>query len=109
MDIPVSVGGWVVTYMMRVRHGAPLASAIVSTGFWIGITLGRVFLGFVTPMLFWRISNFVVSAVMVAFLGFFMGPLFCIPMVAAAKLLPKRLHVSAIGFSTAFGGGGAAA
>ena len=90
---PLSVGGWVVTYMMSVRHGAPLASAIVSTGFWIGITLGRVFLAFVIPMLgeclavwiyllciivleilFWRLSNFVVSAVMVAFLGFFMAP-----------------------------------
>jgi len=113
--------------MMRIRHGAPFASAIVSTGFWIGITCGRILLGFVTPLLgeqraiytyllcaivlellFWLVPNFVVSAVMVAFLGFFMGPLFCFPMLAAAKLLPKRLHVSAIGFGTALGGGGGA-
>ena len=113
--------------MMRIRHGAPFASAIVSTGFWTGITCGRILLGFVTPLLgeqhaiyiyllcaiipevlFWLVRNFVVSALMVAFLGFFMGPLFCFPMVAAAKLLPKRLHVSALGFGTAVGGGGGA-
>jgi fucose permease len=50
----------------------------------------------------------VASAIFVAFLGFFLGPLFPAAIVAATKLLPTDHHVSAIGFAAAFGGGGAA-
>src|SRR5882757_3492609 len=59
-------------------------------------------------LLFWLVPQFYVSAVAVAFQGFFLGPLFPAAVVAATKLLPQRLHVSAIGFAAAFGGGGAA-
>jgi fucose permease len=97
------------------------------TGFWLGLTIGRVILGFITgaigeklaitcylvlsmalELLFWLIPSFVSSAIFAAFLGFFLGPLFPAAIVTAAKLLPRRLHVSAIGFAAAFGGGGAA-
>tara|TARA_R110002060_G_scaffold19350_8_gene26358 strand:+ start:1157 stop:1420 length:264 start_codon:yes stop_codon:yes gene_type:complete len=57
---------------------------------------------------FWLIPNFIASAVFAAWLGFFLGPLFPAAIVVATKLLPRRLHVSAIGFAAAFGGGGAA-
>lgn len=128
VGIEVSVGGWVVTFMMRVRHGTPFASGLTSTGFWAGITLGRVILGFVTgrcfrtekhaiatylvlsvvlELLFWLVPQFVVSAVMVAFMGFFLGPMFPAAIVALSKLLPKHLHVAAVGFSAAFGSAGA--
>jgi fucose permease len=96
-------------------------------GFWLGLTFGRVILGFVTgkvgeklaiavylvvcmglELCFWLIPNFVASAIFAAWLGFFLGPLFPAAIVVATKLLPRRLHVSAIGFAAAFGGGGAA-
>lgn len=123
----VALGGWIVTFMIRVRHGARFASGMTATGFWLGVTVGRVILGFVTPkigeklaisiylpvamglqLLFWLVPQFYVSAVAVAFQGFFLGPLFPAAVVAATKLLPRHLHVSAIGFAAAFGGGGAA-
>jgi fucose permease len=128
VGIEVSVGGWVVTFMLRVRHGTPFASGLTSTGFWAGITVGRMVLGFATArlfktekhavatylvasivlqLLFWLIPNFHVSAVMVAFLGFFLAPLFPAAVVAATKLLPKHLHVAAVGFAAAFGASGA--
>lgn len=113
--------------MIRVRDADPFASGITSTGFWLGITVGRIALGFVTPhvgerwaialylaaaialeLLFWLVPNFVVSAVMVALMGFFLGPMFPSAIVALTKILPKRLHVGAVGFASAFGGGGAA-
>lgn len=124
----VALGGWIVTFMLRIRHGSPFASGMASTGFWAGITVGRVVLGFVTPrlfrnekhavavylaaslvleLLFWLVPKFLVSAVMVAFLGFFLGPLFPAAIVAATKLLPKHIHVSAIGFAAALGAAGA--
>lgn len=39
------------TFMKEIRHAAPFASSMTSTGFWLGITLGRVILGFVTPLI----------------------------------------------------------
>jgi fucose permease len=59
-------------------------------------------------LIFWLVPQFYVSAVAVAFQGFFLGPLFPAAVVAATKLLPRHLHVSAIGFAAAFGGSGAA-
>lgn len=112
---------------MRIRHGKPFASGMTATGFWLGLTVGRVSLGFLTPqigervavsvylltaigleLIFWLVPQFLVSAVAVALIGFTIGPLFPAGVVAATKLLPQELHVAAIGFSAAVGGGGAA-
>lgn len=56
VGIEVALGGWIVTFMIRVRHGDPFASGITATGFWLGITVGRVVLGFVTPRFGEKIS-----------------------------------------------------
>ena len=147
VGVEVALGGWIVVFMMQVRKGQSFASGMTATGFWLGLTVGRVILGFVTPRLgerlalmvsslaplpslfrplnliflqiylpavmalelfFWLIPQFYVSAVAVSLQGFFLGPLFPAVVVAATKLLPRHLHVSAIGFAAAFGGGGAA-
>lgn len=42
--------------MTRVRHGPAFASGMTATGFWLGITMGRVVLGFVTPRIGEKIS-----------------------------------------------------
>lgn len=49
VGIEVALGGWIVTFMIQVRHGAAFASGMTATGFWLGITVGRLILGFVTP------------------------------------------------------------
>ncbi|KAL2008228.1 hypothetical protein VTN00DRAFT_8210 [Thermoascus crustaceus] len=136
MGVEVSVGGWIVEFMMQVRHGGAFESGLVPTGFWAGITLGRLALGFVNELLgkhfrqptvreriaitiyllisialelvFWLVPKFVVSAVAVSLLGFFTGPLFPGAIVVAAKLLPKHLHTPGIGVASAFAGGGGA-
>ncbi|KAH7072230.1 major facilitator superfamily domain-containing protein [Paraphoma chrysanthemicola] len=124
----VALGGWIVTFMRRERAGGEFASGMVATGFWTGITVGRLVLGFVTPklgeklavlvyiilamvcqLMFWLVPSFHVSAIFVSLQGFFLGPLFPAIVVAATKVLPPYLHVSAIGFAAAFGGGGGAA
>lgn len=111
--------------MIDVRKASKYASGISGTGFWAGMALGRASLGFVTErfgerlcltiylaisigleLLFWLVPQFVVSAIAVAFLGFFLGPLFPGAVMVTAKLLPKRIHVSAIGFAMAMGGTG---
>ncbi|ATY64800.1 Major facilitator superfamily transporter [Cordyceps militaris] len=127
MGVEVGLGGWVVTFMLNVRHASAYASGISATGFWTGMALGRATLGFVTErfgerlcltiylatclaleLLFWLVPEFIVSAVAVAFLGFFLGPMFPGAVMVTAKLLPKRIHVSAIGFAMSMGGTGSA-
>ena len=49
VGIEVALGGWIVTFMINVRKAAPFASGMTATGFWMGITVGRLVLGFVTP------------------------------------------------------------
>lgn len=111
--------------MLKVRHASAYASGASVSGFWAGQALGRAVLGFVTErfgerlcitiylvccvalqLLFWLVPQFVVSAVAVAFLGFFLGPMFPGAVMVTAKLLPKHIHVSAIGFAMAIGGTG---
>ncbi|KAJ5081278.1 Major facilitator superfamily domain general substrate transporter [Penicillium alfredii] len=127
VGVEVALGGWIVTFMIRVRHGSAFASGMTATGFWLGITVGRVVLGFVTPrvgekiaimgylifsmafgLVLWLVPQFYASAVAVSFQGFFLGPLFPGVVVMVTKLLPRHLHVSSIGFAAAFGGSGAA-
>ena len=114
--------------MTEVRHGKPFPSGLTATGFWLGLTAGRIILGFITPkiggerlavviylacalgveLLFWLVPQFIVSAIAIALVGFFIGPFFPAAVMMAAKLLPTELHVAAIGFASALGGGGAA-
>ncbi|KAI0973503.1 major facilitator superfamily domain-containing protein [Xylaria arbuscula] len=127
VGIEVALGGWIVEFMIQVRHGGAFESGITATGFWLGLTIGRFVLGFITPrigeklaimiylpitvgfeLLFWLVPQFIVSAVAVGLQGFFIGPLFPAAIVAMSKLLPHHLHVGAIGFASAFGGSGAA-
>ncbi|KAK2626010.1 hypothetical protein QTJ16_004272 [Diplocarpon rosae] len=123
----VSLGGWIITFMSRVRGANPLTSSATSTAFWAGMTVGRLLLPLFTArfgeypsviaylalsfgleLIFWLVPNLVVSAVAVALLGMFMGPMFPTAIVMVTKLLPKDLHVGCIGFGTAFGGSGGA-
>lgn len=123
--VEIGVGGWLPTFMITVRHGGNFPAGIAVVGYWLGLTVGRLVLGFITGRLgekvavsiylvlamalelgFWLIPSFVSSAIFVAFLGFFLGPIFPAAIVVATKLLPQRLHISAIGFAAASGSGG---
>lgn len=111
--------------MLRVRSASPSASGYSGTGFWAGMAVGRASLGFLTErfgerlcvtvylalcfalqLIFWLVPKFIVSAVAVALLGFFIGPMFPGGVMMTAKLLPKHIHVSAMGFAMAIGGTG---
>lgn len=59
-------------------------------------------------LILWLVPKFTVSAVAVALLGFFTGPLFPGSLVVAAKLLPKHLHTPGIGLVSSLAGGGGA-
>ncbi|KAH7002525.1 major facilitator superfamily domain-containing protein [Ilyonectria destructans] len=121
--VMTGIGGWTVTYMLRVRGASLYASGLSVSGYWLGMALGRAILGFVNEkfgirictaiylcicigieLILWLVPNFEVSAVSVALLGFFLGPMYPGGVMMATELLPKSMHVSAIGFAIAIGG-----
>lgn len=88
----VSIGGWIVVFMTKVRNASTLAGSATATGFWGGMTVGRLVLGFVTSrlggframllylglaivieLIFWLVPNMVVTAVTSALLGMILG------------------------------------
>ena len=123
MGIEVGLGGWIVSFMLKVRGATEFQSGVSGTGFWAGMAVGRAGFGFVTEhfgerlcvaiyltcalalqLVFWLVPEFIVSAIAVAFLGMMLGPIFPSGIMVATKLLPKHIHVSAIGFAMALGG-----
>lgn len=127
VGVEVTLGGWIPTFMLEIRHTEPFLSGLAVTLFWLGLTIGRVVLGFVTgrigeklavsgylvlcivfQTLYWTVPHFIAAIIFIILLGFFLGPLFPAAIVTATKLLPPSYHISAIGFAAAFGGGGAA-
>ena len=124
----VGFAGWISTFMIEIRHGDPSKMGYVTTGFWTGLTVGRILLGFLVGyfkleelfvvgylilalaflLILWLVPNLIVSAVCAGLFGFVIGPIFPTIIVVAIKKLPTRLHVSGVAFAASVGGAGSA-
>lgn len=126
--IELGLNGWLVTFMIRERHGDPKEMGLVSSSFWIGLTIGRVTLGFLTGrfrnqhrvvnyyffsaialfLCFSSVRSIILSGVFITGVGYFIGPIYPSTMILATSVLPKRLHVSGISAAAALSGSGSA-
>lgn len=126
----VTMGGWVTSFMIDVRHGNEHRMGYVATGFWTGLTVGRMILGFVAgkrfagkesllvagylcaalvfQLFFWVIPQLVISAICAALIGVFIGPLYPSIMIVFFGKFPKHLHVIGVGVVASAGGIGGA-
>ncbi|KAH9865347.1 hypothetical protein J1614_008930 [Plenodomus biglobosus] len=117
-----AISGWIVSFMLRSRDATPYIAGITSSGYWIGMVIGRISLGFATDrmgvrratvlyfllavgieVLFSLFSSPAVSIVLMALLGFVMGPMFPSAVVVLTRLLPGELHVAAVSFVASLG------
>ncbi|PYH81705.1 MFS general substrate transporter [Aspergillus uvarum CBS 121591] len=124
----VTAGGWLVQFLVSVRHGDPEKVGYIASAFWAGFTIGRVALADVThkfgerrmvfvymtlaialQLVFWLVSSMTVNAITVCFLGFFIGPCYPVGLYILTKVIPQDLHVGAMGFTASFGQAGSAA
>ncbi|BGP01103.1 hypothetical protein NBRC10513v2_004884 [Rhodotorula toruloides] len=122
----VSMGGWIVTFMIDKRNGGPDAG-YTATGFWFGLMLGRVLLnpinvrvgekrvlyGYTIIALalefaVWFADSLVGNAIVVAIIGVLIGPVYPVAISVLTKVIPRRLHATSIGFCASFGQIGAA-
>ena len=115
--------------MIQVRQGDPSTMGYTATGFWLGITVGRMIMGhtptgklgqkrivyiyllltLVLYLLFWLIPSIVASSVAVALVGACLGPIYPCTMNVLSKLIDDReLLVAVVGVVGALGNAGGA-
>lgn len=91
-----TVAGWIVQFLVAVRHGEPEKVGYVASIFWCGFTLGRIALADVThrfgerrmvfiyitlavifQLMFWLIPSILINAISVCLLGMLPATLRC--------------------------------
>lgn len=131
----LSTGSWLFSYLLGTKSDDRIKMSWVTSSYWTGLTVGRIFLGFVTKRVFsneyrashtyglltlffytlfviigWHDSASVWYLVClfftVFFCGVFIGPLFPNASIVALQVLPKNLHISGVGVAVALGGCG---
>lgn len=110
--------GWVVEYLVSIRHGEISKMGYVQAGFAGGVFLGRVLLAEPTKrlgerrmifiyallclgleLLFWLIPSIVAGAVAISIFGFFSGPFFATGVSLGSQIFPPDIRSSALGKS----------
>jgi fucose permease len=112
----VSLGIWSYSFLTEQRHQPVLFSAWVVSGYWIGLTLGRIILAKLVSwlservaiqicvigamlgiLLAWLIPSGMLSAIGLCLTGFCLGPIFPTTIALLPQLFSKRLLATAIG------------
>lgn len=122
-----SLGSWSYSFLTEERHGAPLLMGWAISGYWLGLTLGRLTLARVAlnlgekrmiqvciagvvagVLLIWLVPLNGVSAIGLCLTGYCLGPIFPTTIALTSRLVPARVLPSAIGFLASLGSMGAA-
>lgn len=123
----VSISGWVISFLITARGGDPATVGNVTSGFWGGITLGRLALSplgarigerrfvycitvgaAVFELLVWLVPNIVGEAVSLAVVGLLLGPVYPCATTVLTRGLSRTERLSGIGVVSAFGSTGGA-
>ncbi|KDN39561.1 hypothetical protein RSAG8_08717, partial [Rhizoctonia solani AG-8 WAC10335] len=123
VGVEVTIGGWIVTFVIEERGGGHSAGYI-SSGFFGGLMLGRVVLLWVNEkigerrvvyvycilcialeLVIWLVPNIIGNAVAVSIIT---GPIYPIAMNITGAIVPKRILTGSIGWIASFGQAGSA-
>lgn len=123
----VSLGTWSYSLLTEDRHAAALLSGWTVSGYWMGLTLGRIVLGRIAERagatrliqgclagvvvgvaLVWVSPSVGIAAVGLWLTGFSLGPIFPSTIAVISERVEGRLQQSAIGFAASLGSLGAA-
>lgn len=126
VGVEVAIGGWATSFIIDERGGNDSAGYVTS-GYFGGITIGRVVLIPVTRMLgmsnaiyvytligialqvvIWTTKSIVGNAVLFSIIGVLLGPMYPIVMVVVTRVIPDRLQGGAIGLIASMGQVGSA-
>ncbi|ODV80312.1 major facilitator superfamily [Suhomyces tanzawaensis NRRL Y-17324] len=126
----VAMGGWTTTYLRDYRHHTRASIGYVTSGYWFGLTLGRIFLtnimhrwigarrgngilavcSILFVLLTWVIPTLGVEIATITLSGIFIGPIYplMITYVALEGLIPRKIQVVSLTITSAFGSSGGA-
>ena len=123
----VSLGSWSFSFLTQERGGQILFSGWIVSGYWVGLTLGRLLLGKVAQrigsrrlieaclsgvvvgiLLVWVVPQLAVATFALFLTGFSLGPIFPTTIALMSDTLPSRILSSAIGFLASLGSIGGA-
>ncbi|PVF98696.1 MFS general substrate transporter [Serendipita vermifera] len=126
VGVEVTIGGWIVTFMINERGGGP-SSGYVSSGFFGGLALGRVALLKITQLLgdrnaiflyvalgvileitIWFVPSLIGNAIAVSLVGMMIGPFYPIVMNQTGRIIPRKVLSGSIGWIAGFGQSGSA-
>ncbi|KAG6908941.1 hypothetical protein DXG01_002720 [Tephrocybe rancida] len=118
IGVEVTLGGWIVTFIIHERGGGH-SSGYISSGFFGGLTLGRVGLlwfnklvgehrvivvytaiAIVLEITIWFVPSIIGNALAVSAIGLVLGPMFPVMVSHASKVLPRWLMTVCIGWIT---------
>ncbi|KAI0819203.1 MFS general substrate transporter [Trametes gibbosa] len=126
VGVEVTLGGWIVTYVKDLRGGGA-KSGYIASGFFGGLTVGRVGLLWVNKkvgerravflyavlavgleLVVWLVPSLIGGGIAVSFVGVLLGPIYPIVINHAARVLPPWLLTGCIGWIAGFGQAGSA-
>ncbi|KAK0439449.1 hypothetical protein EV421DRAFT_864018 [Armillaria borealis] len=116
VGVEFTLGGWIVTYVIQLRGGGENAGYI-SSGFFAGLTVGRLALLWVNKLVgerrvlflyalfaiglevvVWRVPSLIGGGVAVSLVGVLLGPMYPIVMNHSSRILPPWLLSGCIGW-----------
>ncbi|KAL5634686.1 hypothetical protein ACGC1H_002658 [Rhizoctonia solani] len=122
----VTIGGWIVTFLIKNRGGGA-SSGYVSSGFFAGLMLGRLVLLWVNQKLgerravylyscliiglefvVWFVPSLILNAVAISIVGLLLGPFYPILMSQSGGFVPAWLLTGAISWIASSGMSGSA-
>ena len=118
----VSVGSWVYSFLTEERHNSILFSGWLVSGYWTGLTLGRVALARVAlrignrrlvqyclagaimgALIFWLVPLYLVSAFGLCLVGFSFGPIYPITISFLSDKVSQSVLPGAVGLLASLG------
>ncbi|KAG2008461.1 MFS transporter [Coprinopsis cinerea AmutBmut pab1-1] len=127
VGVEVTLGGWIVTFIIRERSGGS-SSGYISSGFFGGLALGRVALiwfnrwvgeervmylysvvSIVLELTIWFVPSIIQNAIAVSVIGLLLGPMFPIIISHSSRILPRWMLTACVGWITGIAVSGSAA
>ncbi|KAH8668231.1 MFS efflux transporter [Tricladium varicosporioides] len=123
----VAISGWIISFLVQIRHGDPSKVGYVTSGFWAGITVGRFTLSFLAhrigerlsvflftfgalllELLIWFVPSIPGDSVAVAISGFLLGPVSPCSIHLYQRLIPRKMQISSLSLIGSVGSSGGA-
>ncbi|KZT18277.1 MFS general substrate transporter [Neolentinus lepideus HHB14362 ss-1] len=120
-------GGWIVTYVLKVRNGSPSSASWVASTFYLGLAVGRMVLpvlnvrmgerravfvylalALTLEAIAWAVPAYTATAAATALVGLAVSTFYTAGIIMASHLVPRSMHADAFSVMCSIGQSGSA-